>query len=40
MYNARRVLNEIAETVPYFASARDTVPDVGVELKATEAAPV
>jgi NADH-quinone oxidoreductase subunit G len=37
MYNARRVLTEIAEAVPYFAAAREAVRDVGVQLMAAEA---
>jgi predicted molibdopterin-dependent oxidoreductase YjgC len=33
LYNARRVLEEIAATVPYFAAAAAPVPDVGVQLE-------
>ncbi len=34
LYKARRVLDEVSGTIPYFAPAADVVPDVGVQLEA------
>jgi NADH-quinone oxidoreductase subunit G len=33
LYNGRKVLNEIAAEIPYFAAAMDPVPPTGVDLK-------
>jgi NADH-quinone oxidoreductase subunit G len=38
LYNARRVLNEVAGEITYFAVAMDPVPATGVDLKANQLA--
>ncbi|MGD9647752.1 MAG: molybdopterin-dependent oxidoreductase [Pirellulales bacterium] len=37
LYKSRRVLDDLAATIPYFAPAADAVPDVGVQLDAAAA---
>lgn len=37
LYKSRRVLDEIAATIPYFAAAAQGVPEAGVDLKAAAA---
>jgi NADH-quinone oxidoreductase subunit G len=38
MYNARKVLSEVAATIPYFAVAASEIPDVGIDLKLNQIA--
>jgi NADH-quinone oxidoreductase subunit G len=38
MYNARSVLDEVAATIPYFAAARQPMPEVGVDLRVNQLA--
>jgi NADH-quinone oxidoreductase subunit G len=38
LYNSRRVLDEVAAEIPYFAVAADEVPDTGVDLKLNQLA--
>ena len=38
MYNSRRVLDEVASQIPYFAVAGDAVPETGVDLKLNQLA--
>jgi NADH-quinone oxidoreductase subunit G len=39
LYKSRRVLDEIAATIPFFAAAAQGVPETGVDLKAAAATP-
>ncbi|HVU87058.1 MAG TPA: 2Fe-2S iron-sulfur cluster-binding protein, partial [Pirellulales bacterium] len=38
MYNSRKVLDEIAAEIPYFAVAADEIPETGVDLKINQLA--
>ncbi len=38
MYNSRKVLDDVAAEIPYFAVAGDEVPETGVDLKINQLA--
>jgi hypothetical protein len=36
MYNARRVLEEVAREIAFFAAAIDSIPAIGVDLRVNQ----